>query len=138
MATNFSASFGNRGNQRPTPDGKKKGHVVAKFNQEHEDSIRHLSRKLVEFVIDMKELGIVPQSHGLIMQDERLKQFFELDKKANANYAFLEYRKSKFDGIKTKVIEHLVDSSIPIVQTKNGKDTSDVEFVRFLIDISSL
>ena len=137
-STKFNASFGNRGNQNPTPGAKNKGNVVARFNQEQEDGIRMLSRKLVDFVIDMKELGIVPQSHGLVMQDERLKQFFELGDKVNAHYAFIEYRKSKYDGIKTKVIEHLVDSNIPIIQTKEGKDTADLEFLRLLIDITNL
>ena len=136
--TNFSARFQGAGDPACKNSSGRKSNVVATFNQEHEDNIRILSRKLIEFVIEMKEDKIVPQAHGLILQDQRLKQFFELGEKVNANYAFLEYNKSKFDGIKTKVIECLVDSNIPIIQLKDGKDTSDIDYTRLLIDITSL
>jgi len=137
-STNFSGRFKHTGGQKPQGNTPKKKHIVASFNMEQEDNIRILSRKLVEFVMEMKEDGLVPNAFGLIFKDQRLRNFFGLGEKPSVNLALLEYRKQKFDTIKAKVIETLVDSNIPIMQTKDGKDSSDIEVTRMLIDITSL
>lgn len=138
-ATNFSARFRNNGDKNSKAQSNKKSNVSARFNQEQEDRIRESSRKLVDFVSEMKQEGLLPKNFGSVAVNNRILSFFELDDKdSTLNYAFLEYKKKDFDRTKAKIIGYLADSNVSVIKEQVGKDTSDEKVERLLIDITRL
>ena len=133
----FSASIGRDPGPSNRPVNRKKKHIVARFSQEQEDKIRLESRRLVFLVTELKQEGIVPQNFGLVLKDDKLKTFFELTE-GFAGKAFIEYTPQKFEEYKAALLESLSQRKVPILQTKEGQDSSRQKFVRMLLDITNI
>lgn len=136
----FSASIQNMmdsGKQPRKTGGQNKPQKVMTFNHEQEDKIRDKSRKVVYLVQELKEDNLTPKIFGLLLKKDAVSKSLGIEK-PSLDDAYLEYDKKTYVTIKSKLIQHLSDGNIPIVNEIEIATTNGGAVVRLLINIRGL